>query len=79
MKFLKALINSAITGMFFSSLLALLILDLNVNLEFSYILLGQLTVFNFTTYGLLLTVASLFIFFVVQFFALMEIPAAFRP
>ncbi|MFC2165284.1 hypothetical protein ACFLT2_09845 [Acidobacteriota bacterium] len=69
MKFLKALINSIITGLFFSSLLALLILDLNVTIKFSYILLGQLTVFNFATYGLLIAVASLFIFFMVQFFS----------
>jgi len=69
MKFLKALINSIITGLFFSSLLALLILDLNVNIKFNYTLFGQLAVFNFPTYGLLITVASLFIFFMVQFFS----------
>jgi hypothetical protein len=69
MKFLKVLINSIITGLFFSSLLALLILDLNVTIKFDYILLGQLTVFNFTTYGLLIAIASLFIFFVAQFFS----------
>jgi len=69
MKFLKALTNSIITGLFFSGLLALLILDLNVTIKFNYTLFGQLTVFNFATYGLFITVASLFIFFMVQFFS----------
>jgi len=69
MKFLKALVNSIITGLFFSGLLALLIMDLNITIEFSFVLFGQLVIFNFVTYGLLMTVASLFIFFVVQFFS----------
>jgi hypothetical protein len=69
MKFLRALVNSIITGLLFSGLLALLILDLNVNITFSFLLLGQLAVFNFTTYGLIATGASLIIFFMAQFFS----------
>ena len=35
MKFLKALVNSLLTGLFFCSLIALLIQDLNIKLEFA--------------------------------------------
>jgi len=69
MKFLSALINSILTGLFFSSLLALLVLDLNVSIPFSYAFFGQLTVFNFASYGVLITLASLLFFFIVQFFS----------
>jgi hypothetical protein len=67
MKFLKVLVNSLITGMFFSFLLALLIYDLNINLEFQAFFLGQLSLFSFITYGMLITVLSLVSFFILQF------------
>jgi hypothetical protein len=69
MKFLKALFNSILCGLFFSGLLALLILDLNVGLEFDLPLLGQLTLFNFIIYGLAIAILSTILFFVIQFFS----------
>ena len=69
MKLLKVLLNSLLSGLFFSGLLALLILNLNTNTEFRYALLGQLTLFHSMTYGLLVAVACLLIFFISQFFS----------
>jgi hypothetical protein len=67
MKFLKVLINSLITGAFFSALLALLIFDININLNVQVLFFGQMTLFLFITYGLVVTVVSLLIFFILQF------------
>ncbi|MBN1221614.1 MAG: hypothetical protein JXB23_00095 [Candidatus Aminicenantes bacterium] len=69
MKFLKVLLNSLISGLFFSGLLALLILDLNCKIDFSFILLGQFTLFNSVTYGILITFACISVFFISQFFS----------
>jgi len=68
MKFLKVLTNSLISGLFFSSLLALLILDLNINLSFQIKVFSQLTLFLFITYGLFITFLCVLIFYVYQFF-----------
>jgi hypothetical protein len=67
MKFLKVLISSLITGLFFSFLVALLVYDLNINLSFQPLFFGQTTLFIFITYGLLITVLSLLFFFILQF------------
>ncbi len=67
MKFLKVFINSLITALFFSSLLALLILDININLDVQALFFGHVTLFLFITYGLVATIFSIFIFFVLQF------------
>lgn len=69
MKFLKAFINSLLSGLFFSGLLALLIMDLNVDLAFDFLFLGQLTLFNAVIYGLILAFLCLILFFIVQFFS----------
>lgn len=69
MKFLKVLANSLISGLFFSSLLALLILDLNINLSFQIKAFSQLTLFLFIIYGLFITFLCVLIFYVYQFFA----------
>ena len=66
-KLLKVLLNSLISGLFFSGLLALLILNLNINLEFRYALLGQLILFHSISYGLLVAAACILIFFISQF------------
>ncbi len=68
MKFLKVLTNSLISGLFFSNLLALLILDLNINLSFQIKVFSQLTLFLFITYGLFITFLCVLIFYVYQFF-----------
>ena len=68
MKFLKVLINSLISGIFFSSLLALLVLDLNVNHIFNISFFGELTLFLTITYGVVITIICVFLFFIIQFF-----------
>ncbi len=67
MKFLKALVNSLITGAFFSVLLALLVYNLNINLPFKILFFGQLSLFAFITYGLLVAILSLLFFFILKF------------
>lgn len=69
MKFLKVLTNSLISGLFFSSLLALLILDLNINLTFQFKAFSQLTLFLFITYGFFITFLCVLIFYFYQFFS----------
>jgi hypothetical protein len=68
MKFLKVLINSLLCGLLFSGLLALLIYDLNINLDFSLLFLGQMTLFLSISYGLLVAGFCIIIFFIFQFF-----------
>ena len=67
MKFLKVLINSLISGLFFSILLSILILDLNINLDFRIFFFGQVTLFLAITYGLLISLLCLVLFFIFQF------------
>ncbi len=67
MKFLKVLINSLITGIFFCILLALLIFDININLDVQALFFGRITLFLFITYGMVITVLSVLIFFIFQF------------
>ncbi|MCJ7580539.1 MAG: hypothetical protein MUP98_08390 [Candidatus Aminicenantes bacterium] len=69
MKFLKVLTNSLISGLFFSSLLSLLILDLNINLIFQIKAFGQLTLSLFIIYGLFITFLCVLIYFIYQFFS----------
>ncbi len=68
MKILKVLVNSLLSGFFFCILLALLISDLNINLHFNLIFLGQLSLFLFITYGALISIICFVLFFVIQFF-----------
>ncbi len=58
-----------ISGLFFSSLLAILILDLNINLTFRIKTFTQLTLFIFVTYGLIITLLCVLIYYIYQFFA----------
>lgn len=77
MKFLKVLINSLISGLFFSSLIALLISDLNINLRFNLVFFIQLALFLFITYGLFISFLCLILFFIVQFFSGRKFSIAF--
>jgi len=77
MRFLKAFINSLITGIFFSVLLALLIYDLNINLTFQIFFFGQLSLFVFVTYGLLIAFLSLVFFFILKFISGKDFKIAF--
>ncbi len=67
MKFLKVFINSLVTGIFFSFLLALLVYDLNINLEYHISFFGQISLFLLISYGVLITLLSLLAFFILQF------------
>ena len=67
MKFLKVFVNSLITGIFFSALLALLIYDININLSVQTLFFGHITLFLFITYGLIVTLLSVIFFFILQF------------
>ncbi len=69
MKFLKVLVNSLLTGLFFCSLIALLIQDLNINLTFDMWSFLQLTLYLMLVYGLLVALVGILAFFVTQFFA----------
>ena len=69
MKFLKVLINSLVSGLFFSSLLALLILNLNINTPFQIKFYAQLFISLFIIYGLLITVLCVLIFYIFEFFS----------
>lgn len=77
MKFLKALTNSLLTGVFFSVLLALLIFDLNINLPFQILFFGQMSLFVFLTYGLLVALLSLLFFFILKFIVGADFKIAF--
>jgi len=68
MKFLKVLANSTISGLFFAGLLALLTLDININLPFEVAAFGELALALALPYGTIVLVAVLSLFFIVQFF-----------
>jgi len=69
MKFLKALFNSLLCGLFFCLLLALLFTGLNVNARLPLDFLGRLALLLFVTYGLAVALVSLAIFFIFDFFS----------
>jgi hypothetical protein len=69
MKFLKVLVNSLLTGFFLSALIALLVLDLNINLTFSLLPFLQFSLYLMPVYGLAIALAGLIFFFILQFFA----------
>jgi len=68
MKFLRVLTNSLIGGVYFSLLLAVLVADLNINLVLTPFLLLKLTAFLMISYGLLMTLASLSVYYIYHFF-----------
>ena len=69
MKFLKALLNSLICGLFFCCLLALLFADLNINSKLDLFFLGRLALILFITYGLIAAALGLVIFSIYTFFS----------
>jgi len=68
MKFLKVLINSLISAVLFSSLIAILIYDLNIQMNFLFSTFCQLTLFIIMTYGLFIVIFCIIIFYIIQFF-----------
>lgn len=77
MKFLKVLINSLLSGIFFSTLLALLIYDLNINIPFEIGFFFQITLYLSLTYGMLISLMCLFIFYLVRFISSRALNIAF--
>jgi len=67
-KFLRAVTNSLISGLFFSLLLALLVADLNINLGFDIATQGKLTIFLMASYGLLAALLCLLLSSFFRFF-----------
>jgi len=59
MKFVRALVNSLLGGLFFAFLLAVLVADLNINQTFGPEFLARLTLSLFPIYGLILAVVCL--------------------
>ena len=69
MKFLKVLVNSLLTGLFFSSMIALLVFDLNINLSFNILPYLQLSLCLIIVYGMAVALVGVAAFFTAQFFA----------
>lgn len=69
MKFLKVLVNGLISGLFLSGLIALLIHDLNIQMNFQPDFLGRATLALMISYGLLTTLTCVILFFFIQFFS----------
>jgi hypothetical protein len=68
MRFLRVLANCLLSGFFFCLLLALLIADLNINLVLKPYVLVKLAVFLMPSYGLLVVLAGLCVFYIHNFF-----------
>ena len=69
MKFLKVLLNALLGGLFFAALLVLLLYDLNINLSFRPLAAVRLLLPLGLTYGLVVAVVLVIVFFLVQFFS----------
>ncbi|OGD11348.1 MAG: hypothetical protein A2Y86_05055 [Candidatus Aminicenantes bacterium RBG_13_62_12] len=69
MKFLKVLLNSLLCGLCFCFLLALLVDGLNINARFHPAFLARLSLELFIAYGLAMTIFSLAVFFIYNFFS----------
>ena len=69
MKFLKVLANAVLCGFFFAGLVALLTLDININLAFAAGPFVRLALALAVFYGPIIVLAVILIFFVVQFFS----------
>lgn len=69
MKFLKVLANAVLCALFFSGLVALLTYDININLPFSAGAFFRLALAMAVFYGPVVLLATVVLFFVVQFFS----------
>ena len=69
MKFLKVLLNSLLTGLFFCYLVALLTWDLNINLDFVWQEFAWFALYLVPTYGMVVLLLSIIFFFMIQFFS----------
>ena len=69
MKFPRILVNAFISGLFFSFLLALLTLDININLAFHPLSFGRLVLALAVPYGTLAAIAVIVVSLIVRFFS----------
>jgi hypothetical protein len=74
MKFLKVLVNSILSGVFFAGLLALLVYDININLPFDAAAMGRLAIALAVPYGPVIVLFLILLFFIVQFFTGRKFP-----
>jgi len=77
MKLIRVLTNCLLSGFFFCLLLALLLADLNINLVLKPLVFVKLAVFLMLSYGLLVALASLAVYYVHRFFAAKKAPTGF--
>ncbi|MHB8093884.1 MAG: alkaline phosphatase family protein [Candidatus Aminicenantales bacterium] len=68
MKFIKVLANSIVSALFFAGLLALLTLDINIDVPFDPVAFGELALALAVPYGPIVILLSVLLFFIVQFF-----------
>jgi hypothetical protein len=69
MRFLRVILHSLACGLFFCLLLALLVLNLNINVPFRFGLLIRVALFLCLSYGLAVTALGVLVFYFLQFFA----------
>jgi hypothetical protein len=69
MKFLKVLANAVLCALFFAGLVALLTLDININLAFAAGPFVRLALALAVFYGPIIVLAIVLLFFVIQFFS----------
>ena len=79
MRFIRAFLHSLVCGLFFCLLLALLVLNLNINIPFRPGLLFRIALFLSFSYGLAATVLILLLFFFFQFFSSRRTSLLFSP
>lgn len=77
MKLLKILLNALISGFLFSCLIALLVMDLNLDLPIHWLFFLQLSVYLSIIYGMVVALICIIFFFIIQFFAGRSIKLAF--
>ena len=66
-----------LSGIFFSALIALLIYDININLPFKQLFFLQLTLFLSLTYGIIITLICITVFYSFSFFSAKKLNIAF--
>jgi hypothetical protein len=69
MRFIKILTNAAVSGLLFALLLALLLVDLNINRTITMGLIGRLSLHLLLIYGLPIAIIASIGFFIIQFFS----------
>jgi hypothetical protein len=79
MRFIRVVLHALVCGFLFCLLLALLVLNLNINIPFRPGLLFRIALFLSLSYGLATTVLIVLLFFFIQFFASRRARLLFSP